>query len=155
MPPLPFSDQFLQERYLEQLMAGPFLSAEEQDVVRWGKNAKITIPKRFSQSGKHAQTYRAATAIECLVRHCLSIANHAQSCVSHPAVGQANLVSICTASIGSANDLCCCKACCKFSHLLMLQLSLCAVRSILLSALCAGKTSAASPLTSVHLQGAK
>jgi len=57
----------IQERYLEQLMAGPFLSAEEQDVIRWGNNAKITIPKRFSQSGKHAQTYRAATAIECLV----------------------------------------------------------------------------------------
>ncbi|DBB02650.1 TPA: hypothetical protein ACH3X3_011618 [Trebouxia sp. C0006] len=56
-----------QERYLEQLMAGPVLSAEEKDVIRWGNNAKITIPKRFSQSGKHAQTYRAATAIECLV----------------------------------------------------------------------------------------
>lgn len=56
-----------QEVYLEQLMAGPFFSAEERDVVRWGNNAKITIPKRFSQSGKHAQTYRAATAIECLV----------------------------------------------------------------------------------------
>lgn len=79
MPPLPFSDQFLQERYLEQLMAGPFLLAEEQDVVRWGKNAKITIPKRFSQSGKHAQTYRAATAIECLVSRRLSIANHAHA----------------------------------------------------------------------------
>ena len=57
----------LQERYLEQLMAGPILSPEEHDVIRWGGNAKITIPKRFSQSGKHAQTYRAATSIECLV----------------------------------------------------------------------------------------
>lgn len=57
----------LQERYLEQLMAGPFLSPEEHDIIRWGGNAKITIPKRFSQSGKHAQTYRAATSIECLV----------------------------------------------------------------------------------------
>lgn len=64
-----FSLGLKQEVYLEQLMAGPFFSAEERDVVRWGTNAKITIPKRFSQSGKHAQTYRAATAIECLVSH--------------------------------------------------------------------------------------
>ncbi|KAL3138810.1 hypothetical protein ABBQ32_005650 [Trebouxia sp. C0010 RCD-2024] len=56
-----------QERYLEQLVAGPFLSPEEHDIIRWGNNAKITIPKRFSQSGKHAQTYRAATSIECLI----------------------------------------------------------------------------------------
>ncbi len=63
----------LQERYLEQLMAGPVLSAEEKDVIRWGNNAKITIPKRFSQSGKHAQTYRAATAIECLVSQNLCV----------------------------------------------------------------------------------
>jgi hypothetical protein len=63
----------LQERYLEQLMAGPVLSAEEKDVIRWGNNAKITIPKRFSQSGKHAQTYRAATAIECLVSQFLGV----------------------------------------------------------------------------------
>lgn len=63
----------LQERYLEQLMAGPVLSAEEKDVIRWGNNAKITIPKRFSQSGKHAQTYRAATAIECLVSQNLGV----------------------------------------------------------------------------------
>ncbi|KAA6420585.1 MAG: RNA binding, partial [Trebouxia sp. A1-2] len=64
-----------QERYLEQLMAGPVLSAEEKDVIRWGNNAKITIPKRFSQSGKHAQTYRAATAIECLIAMVIDLAH--------------------------------------------------------------------------------
>ena len=57
----------LQERYLEQLLAGPVLTDEERDVIRWGSNAKITIPKRFSKSGTHAKSYRAATAIECLV----------------------------------------------------------------------------------------
>lgn len=79
------SATLLQERYLEQLMAGPVLSAEEKDVIRWGNNAKITIPKRFSQSGKHAQTYRAATAIECLVSQnlgmrCNACTHCAQQC---------------------------------------------------------------------------
>lgn len=56
-----------QERYLEQLLAGPILSDEEKDVIRWGNNAKISTPKRFSKSGTHGKTYRAATALECLV----------------------------------------------------------------------------------------
>ena len=57
----------LQERHLEQLLAGPVLSDEERDVIRWGNNAKISIPRRFGKSGTHAKTYRAATAMECLV----------------------------------------------------------------------------------------
>lgn len=56
-----------QERHLEQLLAGPVLSDEEKDVIRWGNNAKISIPRRFGKSGSHAKTYRAATAMECLV----------------------------------------------------------------------------------------
>ena len=59
----------LQERHLEQLLAGPVLSDEERDVIRWGNNAKISIPKRFGKSGTHAKTYRAATAMECLVSY--------------------------------------------------------------------------------------
>lgn len=63
----PDKAMIMQARYLEQLLAGPVLSEEEKGVVQWGKNAKITIPRRFGSNGPHAKTYRAATAIECLV----------------------------------------------------------------------------------------
>ena len=58
----------LQERYLEQLLATPLLTDHEREIIKWGKNAKITIPKRLSRSGAHTITYRNATALECLVR---------------------------------------------------------------------------------------
>lgn len=50
------------------LHAGDFLTDEERDVLRWGGNAKVTVPQRFSKSGAHAVTYKRATALECLVR---------------------------------------------------------------------------------------
>ena len=59
----------LQERYLEQLLATPLLTDHEREIIKWGKNAKITIPKRLSRSGAHTTTYRNATALECLVSH--------------------------------------------------------------------------------------
>ena len=77
------------------------MSEEEKDVLRWGRNAKVTMPKRFVGgkakdngprkgtgggkaansssssspaplnktvvSGPHANVYRSATALECLV----------------------------------------------------------------------------------------
>lgn len=54
---------------LETLLAGPLLTPEETDVVRWGRNAKVTVPKRFGAAagGPHADVYRAATALEALV----------------------------------------------------------------------------------------
>lgn len=58
----------LQEVYYGVLHAGDFLTDEEQDVLRWGGNAKVTVPPRFSKSGSHAVTYKHATALECLVR---------------------------------------------------------------------------------------
>lgn len=50
------------------LESGTFLTLEERDVLRWGRNATGTSPKRLSQGGMTREIYRAATAIECLVR---------------------------------------------------------------------------------------
>jgi len=44
-----------------------FLTSEERDVLRWGRNATGTSPKRLSQGGMTKQIYREATAVECLV----------------------------------------------------------------------------------------
>jgi 23S rRNA maturation mini-RNase III len=49
-----------------QLTADNFLSDEERDVLRWGRNATGTTPPRLSGGGGK-ETYRAATAMECLV----------------------------------------------------------------------------------------
>ena len=57
-----------QETYYELLLAGQFISEEEREVLRWGRNAKVTVPQRFKASGKHGETYKHATAVECLVR---------------------------------------------------------------------------------------
>ncbi len=57
-----------QESYYELLRAGSFLSADETDVLAWGRNARVTVPPRFKASGSHAVTYKRATAVECLVR---------------------------------------------------------------------------------------
>lgn len=43
------------------------LTEDEQDVLRWGRNATGTSPKRFNQGGPSREVYRAATAVECLV----------------------------------------------------------------------------------------
>jgi ribonuclease-3 family protein len=50
------------------LDSGDFLTDEERDVLRWGRNATGTSPKRVSQGGMTREIYREATAIECLVR---------------------------------------------------------------------------------------
>jgi ribonuclease-3 family protein len=50
------------------LDSGDFLTDEERDVLRWGRNATGTSPKRVSQGGMTKEIYREATAIECLVR---------------------------------------------------------------------------------------
>lgn len=59
----------LQERYYELLLSGQFITEEEREILRWGRNAKVNVPPRFKASGKHAETYKHATAIECLVSH--------------------------------------------------------------------------------------
>ncbi len=53
----------------EQLAAGAFLTAEERDVLRWGRNARVrAIPKRLTGGGEAtAGVYRDATALEVLV----------------------------------------------------------------------------------------
>ena len=58
---------YQQEIYFGVLVAGDFLTDEERDVLRWGGNAKVTTPARFSKSGSHGRTYMRATALECLV----------------------------------------------------------------------------------------
>ncbi|PSC72418.1 ribonuclease III [Micractinium conductrix] len=54
-----------QEALCKQLLASGWLNEEEQDVLRWGRNATGVTPKRLD-SGLKRETYRAATAIECL-----------------------------------------------------------------------------------------
>ena len=46
------------------LLSSPLLTADEREVLRWGHNAKVVAPKRL----KHVDTYKRATALECLVR---------------------------------------------------------------------------------------
>ncbi|KAK9814920.1 hypothetical protein WJX73_002089 [Symbiochloris irregularis] len=53
--------------HYQTLRATDFLTEQEQSVLRWGRNANVKVPKRFHQSGLHGQTYKEATAIECLV----------------------------------------------------------------------------------------
>jgi 23S rRNA maturation mini-RNase III len=60
----------LQEMYYELLSATPFLTNDERDVLRWGRNAKVSVPKRFT-AVKNGEVYRKATAIECLVSSAL------------------------------------------------------------------------------------
>lgn len=62
----------VQETYYRLLLSGEFITAEERDILRWGRNAKVNIPARFKANGKHAETYKHATAMECLVRTHLS-----------------------------------------------------------------------------------
>ena len=53
----------------EVLVSGPLLSEDEREVLRWGHNARVgqNAPKRLNQ-GKQLDTYKKATALECLVR---------------------------------------------------------------------------------------
>ena len=52
----------------EILQSGQFLTGAEREILRWGHNAKVVVPKRFHASGKHINIYKQATAVECLVR---------------------------------------------------------------------------------------
>lgn len=57
---------FIQAEVYEQLQVDKFLTDEERDVLRWGRNAnKTSSPKRSSTLTM--QDYRKATALECLV----------------------------------------------------------------------------------------
>lgn len=49
------------------LSNGGSLSEEECKILRWGKNASGTLPKRLNKSKVDREIYREATAIECLV----------------------------------------------------------------------------------------
>ncbi|KAI7841706.1 hypothetical protein COHA_004573 [Chlorella ohadii] len=55
-----------QERLYQQLLDSGFLRDTERDVLRWGRNATGVTPKRLSDTGLKRETYRAATAMECL-----------------------------------------------------------------------------------------
>ena len=57
----------LQEIHYELLLSGSFATEEERDVLAWGCNAKVNVPPRFKNSGKHKLTYKHATAMEVLV----------------------------------------------------------------------------------------
>ncbi|EIE25234.1 ribonuclease III [Coccomyxa subellipsoidea C-169] len=55
-----------QETHYQLLLSGKFITEEEREILRWGRNAKVNVPPRFKASGKHAETYKHATAMECL-----------------------------------------------------------------------------------------
>lgn len=55
------------------LLGGDFLTETEQDVLRWGRNATGTSPKRMSQNALSKEIYRSATAVECLVSKIMTI----------------------------------------------------------------------------------
>ena len=57
-----------QESHYELLLAGDVITEEEREVLAWGSNAKVHVPPRFKNSGKHKLTYKHATAMEVLVR---------------------------------------------------------------------------------------
>ena len=57
-----------QESHYELLLAGDVITEEEREVLAWGCNAKVHVPPRFKNSGKHKLTYKHATAMEVLVR---------------------------------------------------------------------------------------
>lgn len=52
----------------ENLKEWEKLTEEEGDVLRWGKNASGTLPKRLNKTKVEREIYRQATAMECLVR---------------------------------------------------------------------------------------
>lgn len=55
-----------QEQLYKQLLDSGFLTDAERDVLRWGRNATGVTPKRLADTGLKRETYRAATAMECL-----------------------------------------------------------------------------------------
>ena len=57
-----------QSKLHDALKGGTFLTEEEKTILRWGRNATGTLPKRHKQSELTKEVYRNATAIECLVR---------------------------------------------------------------------------------------
>ena len=59
--------KFMQAIDYEMLVSSRFLTDEEAEILRWGRNARVTPPKRFRNSGQHLDIYRRATAVECLV----------------------------------------------------------------------------------------
>lgn len=68
------TNAYIQEDAYNTLVNGAILVDEEQSILKWGLNATGTSPKRLSTGSVKKQTYRAATALECLVRcstlHC-------------------------------------------------------------------------------------
>jgi ribonuclease III family protein len=53
--------------HCRSLEDGAFLMSGEKEVLRWGRNAPGTMPRRLAQAGGTREVYRAATAVECLV----------------------------------------------------------------------------------------
>lgn len=56
-----------QSKAFTKLVEGGILTDKEAEILRWGKNASGTLPKRLSADKLKRSVYREATAIECLV----------------------------------------------------------------------------------------
>jgi ribonuclease-3 family protein len=56
-----------QSQAFSKLVDSGILNEEERNVLRWGKNASGTLPRRLSSDKVQRSVYREATAVECLV----------------------------------------------------------------------------------------
>ena len=65
-----------QAKAVKFLIEEDFLSDSEREILRWGRNASGTLPKRLASSNLTREIYRGATALECLVCFLRSISLH-------------------------------------------------------------------------------
>lgn len=64
-----------QSKAFVKLVEGSILTEREEEILRWGKNASGTLPKRLSADKLKRAVYREATAVECLVGYLYASGN--------------------------------------------------------------------------------
>lgn len=64
-----------QSEAFTKLLDNDILTEKEEEILRWGKNASGTLPKRLSTDKLKMSVYREATAVECLVGYLYASGN--------------------------------------------------------------------------------
>lgn len=64
-----------QSEAFARLLKNGILTEKEEEILRWGKNASGTLPKRLSTDKLKMSVYREATAVECLVGYLYASGN--------------------------------------------------------------------------------
>lgn len=90
-----------QSEAFSKLVDSGILTEEERSVLRWGKNASGTLPKRLSSDRVQRSVYREATAVECLVGY-LYMSNERERL--HELMEFLDLVQDSTTSIQQTNN---------------------------------------------------